>query len=138
MITEKDFRLLVTTPDGGVRDVILTKSVHTESGFFLSRAGLRSWLAEFNLRANVGKEKEAQVQQSLRGDTTITSISDNGSFWGPEPFKGVILVDLTPTKLWNQINRAQESGHACLDLTEVTGLNALRNKLQLHVAKLSR
>ena len=134
MLTEKDFRLLVTTSDGSVADVTLTRSVHTGSGFSLSKDGLRSWLAEFNLLAAVGKQRESQFAQALKADKTVTMISDNGSFWGPKPFEGLIFVDLSPTELWNRINKAQESKHACVDLTEVTGPDVFRKTLQRKLA----
>jgi hypothetical protein len=130
MIVEKDFRLLVTNPDGDVKDVTLTKSVHTESGFFPFKndKGLRSWLLEFNLEASA--DKVTQLRKSLRDDETISMISDEGSFWGPAPFKGAIFVDLSPKEFWNRINQAQQSNQACLDLTEVTGGKALKHKVE--------
>ncbi len=134
MLTEKDFRLLVTTSDGGVADITLTKSVHTESGFSLPKNGLRSWLAEFNLLASLGKQRESQFAQALKEDQTVAMISDRGSFWGPKPFGGRIFVDLSPTELWNRINRAQESRHACVDLIDVTGIKAFRRALERRIA----
>ena|SRR5436190_8022860 len=138
MLVEKDLRLLVTAPDGSVTDVRLAKTVHSDSGIsFTTRNGLRSWLAEFNLLASVGEDRVARLAQSLKEDTTVTTIADK-KFWNAKVFEGLIFVDLSPSELWKRINQAQESKHACIDLTPVTGPGALRNVLERKIAALVR
>jgi len=128
MAAAKDIRLLITRPDGSITDVSLTGTVHTESGWDVDPAEIASLADHFHLAG--GKKEEARVGRLLKEDTTISSLSDAGTFWGGKSFEGTIIVTLAPSELWRRINEAQVAGQACVDLTDVTGSKAGMAKIQ--------